>query len=430
LPIRATSFDTCLVAAPPFMDFGPIRYDCEPIPRATYISNQCGTPVTVTDIWQGESTSRQFRVMAPPLPVTLAPGQGFELTATYSRTVLGQHYSPVFIKAASESVALMVPMLAETNHEGLEIERFTQGTDNQLDVLFVVGNTTTMRPYQDRLAAAIPGWIAQAQSQGVDLRVGVTTSGLVTRPGACGGPAQGGEAGRLVPVDSSRARRVSSTSASAASQIQANINVGACHSLSQPLETMRQALSSPLIDSADDPRTTVANDGNLGFLRTQARLAIVVVTDEDDHSGFSPESYAQFVQSVKGPGMSQRSSLYAIVPTDASCATAGPTASRIIAVAQQTGGSRTSICRSDYGGLLAQIAQRAAGLQRDFHLVATPTAEADIRVSVSGRRVYPPAWRFDVSDNAIIFDPASVPNPGQRIDVRYRAMCRMPPTVP
>ncbi len=82
--------------------------------------------------------------------------------------------------------------------------------------------------------------------------------------------------------------------------------MGLCHNLVQGLETTRQALSSPLVDSQDDPRTPQSNDGNLGLLRPAARLAVVVLADEDDHSGFPTDSYIQFLQSIKGPGMSHR----------------------------------------------------------------------------------------------------------------------------
>ncbi|HEX8820821.1 MAG TPA: choice-of-anchor D domain-containing protein, partial [Archangium sp.] len=347
LPIRGMSQATCLVAAPPYVDFGPIRYDCAARPRRTLVSNQCTVPVNVQDPVIGEGTSNQYTLMTPfPGPRTLAPGEGLELEFNYARNVLGQHYSPFFISAEGEPGPLLIPLLAETNHEGLQLDRFTQGTDSQLDVLFVVANTTTMEPYRERLKAAIPGWMERAKQAGVDLRIGVTTTGLAPRASTCGGTASGGEAGRLLPVEGTRSRAVSSNSSMAAATVQANLNeVGLCHNLVQGLETMRQALSAPLANNEDDPRTPQPNDGNLSFLRTTARLAVVVVSDEDDHSGFEPESYVQFLQTLKGTGMSHRTQLYALVPTDGGCTTAGPPGPRFSSVAQRTGGAVGSICQ-------------------------------------------------------------------------------------
>ncbi len=424
LPILGRGLASCLVAAPNFVDFGPIRYDCTPRPRTTYVSNACATPVEVSAVDLGPGTSTQFTMVPPALPVTLQPGQGFEVQLSYSRTVLGQHYTPLWIHATPEPAPLLVPLLAETNHDGLQSERFVQGTDSQLDVLFVVSNTTTMEPFQQRLRAALPNWLSTAAARGVDLRIGVTTTGLVPRSAQCGGGANGGEAGRLFPVDGSRSRVVSGASPTAAATVGQNLAVGACHNLVQGLETMRAALSSPLIDGADDPRTSQPNDGNLGLLRTTARLAVVVVSDEDDHSGFDPESYVQLLQSLKGPGMSHRTSLHAIVP-DASggCATAGPAGPRFAQVATRTGGSVYPVCRADYGPLLDRVTSLAVGLQRDFHLTETPAADAGLTVKVNGKPAAEGTWHYDAASNSIVFDAASVPAPGASIQVRYRSVC-------
>jgi hypothetical protein len=432
LPIRGVSQASCLVAAPPFVDFGPIRYDCPSLPRRTLVSNQCPESITVQDARIGPGTSNQFKLETPLTgPRTLAPGEGMELEFTYARNVLGQHYSPFHVQASNEPHPLLIPLLAETNHEGLQIDRFIQGTDSQLDVLFVVANTTTMEPFQERLKAALPGWVERALQAGVDLRIGVTTTGLAPRASVCGGAAAGGEAGRLVPVEGTRPRAISSTSPTAVATVQANLDdVGLCHNLVQGLETMRQALSSPLATSMDDPRTPLPNDGNLGFLRTTARLAVVVVSDEDDHSGFDAESYVQFLQTLKGTGMSHRSQLYALVPTDGRCTTAGNPGPRFSTVARRTGGAVESICRGDYGPFLDKLLQRADGPQADFALSATPNGTEEMSVRVQGRRLAETQWTYNPSRNAVIFQTEAVPKTGQNIEIRYRSACAEPPVSP
>ena len=428
LPLHGASQASCLVAAPAFVDFGPIRYDCATRPRRTLVSNQCVAPTSVTDAHIGTGTSEQYQLVNPPtLPRTLAPGEGFELEFSYARTVLGQHYSPFFVRAQNEPNPLLVPLLAETNHEGLQLDRFIQGTDSQLDVLFVVSNTTTMGDFQARLKTALPGWLERARQAGVDVRVGVTSTGLATRPSACTGPTAGGDAGRLVPADGHRARTVSSASATAAATLQANLDdVGLCHNLVQGLETMRQGLSSPLITSMDDPRTPLPNDGNLGFLRSAARLAVVALADEDDHSGFDPESYVQFLQSIKGTGSAHRSQFYALVPTDTRCTTAGGPGTRFAAVAQATGGAADSICLGDYGGFLDKLLRRAEGLQADFTLTATPNGVDEMSVRVAGTTLGKDQWTYDAKRNAVLFNAGAVPTPGQTLEVRYRSICAAP----
>lgn len=424
LPIKGVSQESCLVASPPYIDFGPIRYDCQPQPRRTLVSNQCPYPITVNRAEIGNGTSHQFTLTTPmTAPRTLAPGEGFELEATYARNVHGQHYSPLYVSADSETAPYLIPLLAETNHEGIQLDRFTQGTDSQLDVLFVVSNTTTMDTYQQRLKAAIPGWLNRARQQGVDVRVGVTSTGLVARGPECGGGANGGEAGRLFPVNGARPRAVGSAAANAATLIQQNLDVGLCHNLVQGLETMRQALSSPLVDNADDVRTSQPNDGNLGFVRAAARMAVVVLSDEDDHSGFAPDSYIQFLHSLKGTGMSHRSQLYALVPTDGRCTTAGDSGERFAAVANSTGGAVDSVCLGDYGAFLNQLIARAGDPQADFPLTAEPTGTAEMSVQVNGVTVDPTKWNYDPARNAVVFHSGAVPRPGEQVQVRYRSVC-------
>jgi len=426
LPLKGLSQQSCLVATPPFVDFGPIRYDCSPKARRTLVSNQCPQPITVENARIGEGTSNQFQLVTPLNGQrTLLPGEGFELEFTYARNVLGQHYSPFYLQVSGEPQPLTVALLAETNHEGVQLDNFVQGTDSQLDVLFVVSNTTTMQPYQDKLRAALPSWLVYAQREGVDVRVGVTSTALSPRS-VCGGASQGGDGGRLLPLDGSRPRVVSGTAANAAQTLQSNVGVGLCHNLVQGLETARQALSSPLADSQDDPRTPQPNDGNLGLLRPTARLAVVALADEDDHSGFPADSYTQFFQSIKGPGMSHRAQFYALVPTDTRCTTAGGPGERFSAVARATGGSVESVCQGSYQSFLERLIGRAGEPQADFPLSSTPDGVSHMAVRVQGRTVDPTLWRYDASRNAIVFQPTAVPKTGESIQIRYRSVCRNP----
>jgi hypothetical protein len=424
LALRGRGGFPCLTAAPRYLDFGPIRYDCAPRPRSTYVTNQCTLPVLVDDAWIGAGTSDQFSIVTGPMfPQALRPGEGFEVGVTYARAVLGQHFSPLFLQAHGEPAPMVVPLLAETNHEGVQVERFIQGTDRLLDVLFVVSNTTTMERAQQTLAAALPSFIGRARTSGVDTQIGVTTTGLVPRGAVCPGGANGGEAGRLFPVDSSLPRLVSSAAGNAAALAQGLVNVGVCHNLAQGLEAMRSALTGPLVDSVDDPRTPQPNDGNRGLVRDSARLSVVFVSDEDDHSGFEPESYLQLVRALKGPNMSHRVTAYGILPVGGGCTTAGPSAPRIHEVVTKSGGTTLDICAGDYGAFLETLAVRAAGPQRDFRLTAPAAGVGEITVTVDGAAVAPPAWTYDAAANAVLFAGDSVPRPGQIIEVRYRSVC-------
>ncbi len=422
LPLTAMAGESCLHASPSPLDFGPIRFDCTPVPRSTWVANRCIEPVTVNNVWIGEGTSQQFAISTPvDVPIELGPGEGIEVEVTYARTLLGQHYSPLFVGAFNDGEPYLVPLWAETNHVGTTTDRFVQGTADQLDVLFVISNSTTMGPFQQRLAADLPGWVAAAESAGLSMQVGVTTTGLVERS-TCPPPTAGGEAGRLVPADGSRGRVVPGVAASVGT-LQQNVIVGACHNLVQGLETMRMALSPPLITSADDSRSALPNDGNLGFLRPSAQLAVIFVADEDDNSGFSPESYIQFLRTLKGSNMAHRVQAYSVIPADGACTTAGPSGARFAAVAQGTGGSSISICEGSYGDLLTRVTGRASGPQAHFRLSFPVSDPSQITVTVDGQAVPGGAWSFDPVTNSVVFAPGSVPAQGQTIEVSYVGDC-------
>jgi len=159
----------------------------------------------------------------------------------------------------------------------------TFSATRKTDVLWVIDNSGVV-PYYGLLS---PNWSDFVSAAGgVDFHVGVTTTGLFSlSPGTgCRGGADGGENGRLFPVDGSTPRIISSAmpAADQAAAWFANADVGECHFDEQPYEAARRALSPPLVDHADDPSTQTPNDGNLGFLRPDADLAIVFITDERD----------------------------------------------------------------------------------------------------------------------------------------------------
>ncbi len=424
LPLTAVAADSCLVAAPPFLDFGAVRYDCPAPTRRTFISNACSEPITVTQVEIGRGTSTEFSLPTrPTLPQTLAPFEGFELSASFARTLLGQQFAPLWLSVAGENTPRLIPLLGETNHEGLQRDVFVQGTDRQIDLLFVVSNTSTMSDHQARLASALPGYFARATAAGVQLRVGVTSTGLVRRE-TCAGGAAGAESGRLVPVDSRRARWVDAASPGAAAIAGANVRLGDCHYLVQGLEAMRMALTPPLSDHEDDPRTAQPADGNLGFIRGAAQLSVVVLADEDDRSGFDPVGYAELIDSLKGPSATQRTRLDAWVPTDSSCPTAGPDAPRFAEVAHRTGGEVHSVCTADFGPLLDGLLAPARGLQRRFQLTAAPNVADGFRVSVAGSAVPEGSgFHYDAPSNSIVLEQPHVPRPGEQVVVTYRSRC-------
>lgn len=312
------------------------------------------------------------------------------------------------------------------------------------DVLWIIDNSASV-PGEFLIASLWGDFVAAAS--GVDYQVGVTTTGLTVADNSCPGGVKGGENGRLFPVDGS-SPRIITASMSAADQDAAwrfNSQVGYCHFEEQPYEAARRALSSPLIDHAEDPGTPEPNDGNLGLLRPAADLSIVFFTDEVDQSvrnGMLPADYVAFFQSLK-PGRPEAVKLHVIggPPTWApqSCHSIGP-ADRLAFGVDATGGTFHDMC-TPFDDWPAMFQALSRGVFDDvgsiFRLAEAPEDangdgtidEADLEIRVDGAVVDPVTplgeivWRYDPGLNAIRFEHSFRPAPGNSVSVDYRVPC-------
>ena len=326
VPMRANSQDSCLVPWPRFVDFGIGRRDCPSSPREVTYVNECRGPITVSGVRLGPGTTDHefaLRSAPSPLPRTIQPGESFTAEVEYFAQVTGMNLSPLFVDTSELPQPLLVPLLGESSDRVNKTDTFVQQDGSKVDVLFVVDNTASMVEEQPRFINALPAFVSTALDKKVDLHVAVTTTGIHPESNACPGGAEGGEAGRFFPVDNSRQRILTDRTPDLASKLQGNAQVGQCASVEQGFEAVRRALSEPLVNGVDDPRTPQPSDGNQGFLRDEAALVVVFVGDEDDHSPDSVATYVRFFQSKKGEFQPQRMTIYAIAPTEAACSTAG-----------------------------------------------------------------------------------------------------------
>jgi len=421
VPLSAHSQGACLVASPRYVDYGVSRPDCSPAPREVNYINACRAPVTVSDIYIGAGTSDGEFVLSdsPPPPITLAPGGAFSVQVDYLAQVYGLNLSPLFVQSSDLPEPLLVSLVGESSKRMDKTDQFVQQDGAKVDVLFVVDNTASMVEEQPRLRSAMPAFVDAARARGVDLHLAVTTTGIDASTNACPGGAQGGEAGRLFPVDGSRPRILTLQTPDLASVLQQNVSVGQCAALEQGFEAVRRALSPPLVNNADDPRTTQPNDGNLGFLRDEAALVVVFVGDEDDHSPDSVDTYVRFLRARKGENQPQRMTLYAIAPTATGCPTSGGGGTRYAEAAARTGGEVISVCEPDYSPLLRTVASKAFSPQDRFPLSDLPDA-GSISVKVNGVAVTT-GWTYDGATNSVVF--SSAPAAGAKVDIYYRRAC-------
>jgi hypothetical protein len=164
---------------------------------------------------------------------------------------------------------------------------------NKMDILFVVDNSGSMTQEQANLATNFPGFISVLDAAELDYRVGITTTGMDYDYaidigfGPIPSSQSGGDNGELLQRCNMQRRWVEAADPTASTDFACAAEVGANGPASEmPLAAMRAAFDERIADGT-----------NTGFLREDALLAVVILTDENDCS------YEQSVTFPFGAGL-------------------------------------------------------------------------------------------------------------------------------
>lgn len=149
------------------------------------------------------------------------------------------------------------------------------------------------------------------------------------------------------------------------------------------LEAARLALSEPLLSGE-----------NAGFLRPEANLSMLVVSDEEDSSPQSVNDYLNFFTMLKGEAAYRNHALFNVSSVvgdtppefdgEPSCSSANGFAdygSRYVYASNRTGGLLDSICDEDFSPIVEQLGLTLSGLQAEFALSRVPILDT-LKVSL------------------------------------------------
>lgn len=198
------------------------------------------------------------------------------------------------------------------------------------------------------------------------------------------------------------------------------------------LEGAKLALSEPLL-----------SEDNAGFLRDDANLSLVFVSDEEDSSPDKPTDYLRFWSDLKGEasyrdhGILNISAVvgkdepdYEGLPSCESDNGAATYGSRYVDLTLRTEGALESICDEDFSPIAAELGLLASGLELVFELAGLADPR-DLTVSLYAERsddsfirelVVDEDYSFDAQQNAIVFDAAHIPPAETFIVVDYRIL--------
>lgn len=339
--------------------------------------------------------------------------------------------------------------LYATPPPGTMIDAFDQLSVAKTDILWVVDDSGSMAAEQAELASSFPKFFAHLQSAQLDYRLAVTTMDIFDTAGRLvGNPS--------VIVGGSQDPAVPSTS-DPQGAFRQNILVGSSGSArDEGLEATSMALAQ-----LEGGAATALDAGQpVLFLRPDAALFIVLVTDGIDYSPSEPRYYWRAFEQAKGIGNNALVTVSGILSEPPSGCGANPPGIRYYEVAEMSGGIVGSICDSSFDTALDQLGLQAIGLKRKFFLSqpADPTtlqvevdypcgtldpsqtllcqgpiastcpagigAQCNANCDQKLLACAPPqstqnGWTYEPSDNALIFAGGAIPGLGSVVKATY-----------
>lgn len=338
----------------------------------------------------------------------------------------------------------------------VRVDAYSQESASKIDVLWVVDNSGSMAARQENLAKNFQSFMDVFQKSGIDYRIAVTTTDIFKEKGAfVGSP-----------------KILNPTTANVATAFANNVRVGINGSpFEAGLEAAQLALdlqaagNLPKLMTRETCKTACRTNANppvcidacdraspIEFLRPDAYLYIVFVTDEEDESSEDVRYFWRSFETTKGIGNDGTVTTAAIMgdtPSNSCGATPG---TRYKALSDLTGGEVGSICDTNFSVTLRKLATNAVGLKRKFALADKPDpasltvlvkypcdlTDADLskcqlvdRTACDGQpaesynvECTPPqggtdGWAYEEANNVIFFAGESVPGVKGQIEIQY-----------
>jgi len=291
--------------------------------------------------------------------------------------------------------------------EGETTENFTP----QADILFVVDNSGSMSPHQINLSANISQFITEFLRQPI---LAYNIAVVSTDVDGFGQPTRGAFAGTT--------KVVNKQTPNGARILAENLKLGIRGSgLEAPFDATHLAL---------DPALLAA--GNAGFLRKNAALVVIFITDAEDQSDIRPQALYEYLVNTKDGRKNKVFSFGAIIPTaETRCARDAFEPPRLIeeflGIVQNSGNNVMNLCASDFGQKLAEAASQIVDQVGNKIYLSRAPEISTLKVTYGSVELQPDArtgWTFDPLENAVVLgkeiDWNSQP-PDSEIRVDYTA---------
>lgn len=389
---------------PAELSFGWKLVDCPTDPQTVTISNIGTDDLDVTEIRLEGGGAVTFELDGAS-PTTIAPGASSTFEVTFTAGAVTDYTVEIQVDSNDpDTPTAIVDARGAGAETSINEQIFTQPDVSDVDVLWVVDNSGSMSSIVAHLGDRFESFLNSFDSLGINYRIAVTSTDMDSagHKGAFQGPVKVIQKGTGNPL----------------SEFRQATDLGSAGSGSEKgADAAYAALSAPLVDTE-----------NAGFLRDDAVLAVVVISDEDDDSTIGDGSFITWLDGLKGDPA--KTSFSAVVGDDTfiGCqssgfppVTAGP-GTRYIKYQEATGGTFQSICDEDFDEVLAYLGYGASGLSFEFPLDRVPRSAAGIKVEVDGkevRRSLRDGYIYDSVSNSVRFSKTAVPGPNAVIVISY-----------
>lgn len=283
---------------------------------------------------------------------------------------------------------------------------------NKVDVLWVIDNSGSMLTKQQNLATSFDSFTNIFVTKNFDFNFAIVTTDTRATPVGQNGEFQG------APTV------ISASTPAFSATFKANVVVGSFGDpAAKALDAILLSLSPAKLAGA-----------NTGFLRSDAHLAVVVLSDADDNdSAASVANVVTFLDSLKPQVFDVVNRTYkrnytanaVVVDTSNAANSACPLpwedGVKFKQLAAATEGSITSICEADFSSGLTNISKSIAQAITQIPLRRVPLVET-IVVKFNGSTVARDSsngWTYLSSGNKIVFNGTAIPNNGTTINVDY-----------
>lgn len=377
-----------LAIDPATYDFGSQYVGC-PEGKEVTLSNVGTDDLVITDVQYAEATG-QLSLDAPlGLPLTLVPGDSVPVWVDFAASAEITTTGYLSVTSNDPRGVVTATQTADSAFSAWIEDQFTVPVDPPVDIVFAVDQSCSMDGHAAQLAGSFGSLIGAIQQVTSGWRIGVvtTTSGCFN----------GGFLSSSTP----------------------NL-----------LQVFRDAVSYGTDGTGETERlfqmvqvamaNTLPGKCNAGFLRPDALLHVVLVSDEFEQSGIAPGMFAWNVASYKASQSLVKVS--GIICPPSGCPVADGSDGGYAEAIALTGGVRGNVMASDWSQLAHDLAVASLAQLNRYPLSHDP-APGSIVVYVNGTQ-WPSGWHYDASTHELVFD--LTPPQGATLQVGYGALVSCP----